>query len=199
MKNLTKRVENKFVFNPKDKYKIINNLLRKGFIEIYQERHIKSIYFDTRDLKTYLDSVEGNIPRKKIRIRSYDNFASNLNFEVKEVNEYGRFKYSEKILKLPTHLTDSIYRSIYPVVEVEYFRKYFSNNLIRLTLDFDIQYKSVDSKSKFKSFYLVLESKLPDESIYNEKVNDFKLLGSSTESFSKYKEAINIAVLNSRK
>ncbi len=198
MKNLTKRVENKFVFNPKDKYKIINNLLRKGFIEIYQERHIKSIYFDTRDLKTYLDSVEGNIPRKKIRIRSYDNFASNLNFEVKEVNEYGRFKYSEKILKLPTHLTDSIYRSIYPVVEVEYFRKYFSNNLIRLTLDFDIQYKSVDSKSKFKSFYLVLESKLPDESTYNEKVNDFKLFGSSTESFSKYKEAINIAVLNSR-
>lgn len=186
------------MFNPKDKYKIINNLLRKGFIEIYQERHIKSIYFDTRDLKTYLDSVEGNIPRKKIRIRSYDNFASNLNFEVKEVNEYGRFKYSEKILKLPTHLTDSIYRSIYPVVEVEYFRKYFSNNLIRLTLDFDIQYKSVDSKSKFKSFYLVLESKLPDESTYNEKVNDFKLFGSSTESFSKYKEAINIAVLNSR-
>ena len=85
MKNLTKRVENKFVFNPKDKYKIINNLLRKGFIEIYQERQIKSIYFDTRDLKTYLDSVEGNIPRKKIRIRSYDNFASNLNFEVNDV------------------------------------------------------------------------------------------------------------------
>ena len=31
---------------------------------------------------------------------------------------------------------------------------------------------------------LVLESKLPDDSTYNEKVNDFKLLGSSTESFS---------------
>lgn len=199
MKDLTKRVENKFVFNPKDKYKIINNLLRKGFLEIYQERNIKSIYFDTRDLKTYLDSVEGNIPRKKIRIRSYDNFASDLNYEVKEVNEYGRFKYTEKILKIPTHLTDNNYKSIYPVVEVEYYRKYFSNNLIRLTLDFNIQYRSVSSKNKFNSFYLVLESKLPDKSTYNEKVNDFRLFGASNESFSKYKEAINIAVLNSRK
>ena len=91
------------------------------------------------------------------------------------------------------------YKSIYPVVEVEYYRKYFSNNLIRLTLDFNIQYKSVSSKNKFKSFYLVLESKLPDKSTYNEKVNDFKLFGTSNESFSKYKEAINVAVLNSRK
>lgn len=199
MKNLTKRVENKFVFNPKDKYKIVNNLLRNGFHEIYEERHVKSVYFDTRNLKTYFDSVEGNIPRKKIRIRSYDNFTSNFNFEVKEVNEYGRFKYSEKITKLPKNLTDNIYKTVYPIVEVEYFRKYFSNNLIRLTLDFDIQYKLINSKNKYKSFFLVLESKLQDESVYSEKVNDFSLFGNSTQSFSKYKEAVNVAVLNSRK
>ena len=79
----SKRVENKYIFKPNYKYKVINEILNRGYIEIFQERVIKSVYFDTKNLKCYSDSVEGNIPRKKIRVRSYDDFISDLTLEEK--------------------------------------------------------------------------------------------------------------------
>ncbi len=186
-----KRVENKYVFNIKSKQKVINGILNKGFREIYEERQINSIYFDTLDYKCYIDSVEGNIPRKKIRIRSYDNFNSDLNFEVKEVNENGRFKYTKKITEIQDKFSDNLYQVVYPTIEIEYKRLYFSDNLIRLTLDFCIRYKSLDTNKICTSTDLILESKLPDGVKYNEELNNYKIFGENNVSFSKYKEAIN--------
>ena len=60
-----KRVENKYIFNINSKQKVINRILSKGYKEIYSERQINSIYFDTLDFKSYTDSIEGNVPRKK--------------------------------------------------------------------------------------------------------------------------------------
>ena len=164
-----KRVENKYIFNINSKQKVINKILSKGYKEIYSERQITSIYFDTLDYKSYTDSIEGNIPRKKFRVRSYDNFNSNFNFEIKEVNEYGRFKFSKKIVEIPNEITDNIYQIIYPVIEIEYKRLYFSDDQIRLTLDFNIKYRSLVSDTKYDTSDLILESKLSDGVQYDEK------------------------------
>ena len=186
-----KRVENKYIFNINSKQKVINKILSKGYKEIYSERQITSIYFDTLDYKSYTDSIEGNIPRKKFRVRSYDNFNSNFNFEIKEVNEYGRFKFSKKIVEIPNEITDNIYQIIYPVIEIEYKRLYFSDDQIRLTLDFNIKYRSLVSDTKYDTSDLILESKLSDGVQYDEEINNYKVFGENNVSFSKYKEAIN--------
>ena len=36
----------------------------------YPQRRVFSIYFDTIDYKDFIDSEEGTVPRKKIRIRT---------------------------------------------------------------------------------------------------------------------------------
>ena len=50
--------------------KFIFNLSGK---KIHKPRKIKSLYFDNSNLDMYNDSVEGIVPRKKIRIRNYPN------------------------------------------------------------------------------------------------------------------------------
>ena len=45
-------------------------LFSKGAKILYPPRIINSIYFDN-NLKMYCDSNEGTVPRKKIRIRTY--------------------------------------------------------------------------------------------------------------------------------
>ena len=189
----SKRVENKYIFKPNYKYKVINEILNRGYIEIFQERVIKSVYFDTKNLKCYSDSVEGNIPRKKIRVRSYDDFISDLTLEEKEVNTSGRFKKAKKISSVPYKIIDNGYGILYPVIEIIYKRKYFSNKLIRLTLDYEVEYKSLNSGIVAKSDSLILESKLSDNILYNEETNNFKIFGLNNVSFSKYKEGINLS------
>ena len=88
--------------------------------------NIESIYYDNLKLQSFYDSDEGNIPRKKIRIRSYDGFKSDFNYEIKEVNANGRFKSVKKVLSLPEKCIDDIYKVMYPLVIIRYKRKYFT-------------------------------------------------------------------------
>ena len=41
------------------------------FQEIYKKRNVNNIYFDTLDLDSHVDNVEGERDRKKVRIRWY--------------------------------------------------------------------------------------------------------------------------------
>ena len=45
----------------------------KGGKTLYPERKICSRYFDNNNMQMYLDTVEGIIPRKKIRVRNSKN------------------------------------------------------------------------------------------------------------------------------
>jgi SPX domain protein involved in polyphosphate accumulation len=38
---------------------------------LFEPRKIKSLYFDNLNLDMYNDSIEGTVPRKKVRIREY--------------------------------------------------------------------------------------------------------------------------------
>ena len=54
-----------------------NFLIKKNFYREYPERFVKSVYFDNKKFDMFKDSLEGLVPRKKIRLRSYN---SNKNF-----------------------------------------------------------------------------------------------------------------------
>ena len=68
---------------------------------LFKERNINSIYYDNNNFKMYFDSIEGTVPRKKIRVRNYnDKLKFNTkenNLELKISSVEGRFKTSKKI------------------------------------------------------------------------------------------------------
>ena len=62
------RTEEKFFINS-DKYVDLKNyLILKGANRQYPRRLIKSIYFDNDNLQSFIDSQEGSVVRKKIRM-----------------------------------------------------------------------------------------------------------------------------------
>ncbi|MDC0342837.1 VTC domain-containing protein, partial [Alphaproteobacteria bacterium] len=63
----TLRKEIKITSNKQDSDIILQKLETKKAKEIYQEREVNSVYLDTHSFKMFNDSVEGIIPRKKIR------------------------------------------------------------------------------------------------------------------------------------
>ena len=68
---------------------IFNNSSEK----LFKPRKIKSLYFDNNNFGMYGDSIEGLVPRKKIRIRNYPNDKdNNFYLEVKNSSVEGRFK-----------------------------------------------------------------------------------------------------------
>ncbi len=115
--------------------------------KLYDTRVIKSLYLDNNNKKMFNDSIEGVLPRKKIRIRQYPE--SKLNeffFEEKISSVEGRFKIKKKInkddfLKIKNSgYLDNLYGHCKPIVYVEYKRKYFNLGKVRITHDTDIKY-----------------------------------------------------------
>ena len=71
---------------------LVKHLAKK----IYHQRIIKSLYFDNLNSQMYNDSIEGIVPRKKIRIRRYPNENDkNIYLEIKNSSVEGRFKKKE--------------------------------------------------------------------------------------------------------
>ena len=63
-----KRFEQKYLLDSVN----INNVLKQiNAKPVYNSRWINSIYYDTKDFILYNESVEGTVPRKKIRFRWY--------------------------------------------------------------------------------------------------------------------------------
>ena len=93
------RFEEKTLFHISDYLKLKTFIFNSGGVELYPKRKISSLYFDNFDNSMYLDSEEGSLPRKKIRIRSYPNNVeiSNWFFETKISSVEGRYKTSRKI------------------------------------------------------------------------------------------------------
>jgi len=138
------RKEKKFRLSKFDFDSLKNILCLKGMQPLYPKRVINSIYYDTELYDMYNDSEEGLLPRRKVRIRWYDDI-SMANKEVKISSLEGRFKtsffanFTSKSLPPPS-LFDSSYGLITPSLFVSYAREYFSYESMRITFDSDIQY-----------------------------------------------------------
>ena len=126
----------------------------------------------------YHQSMEGVLPRKKVRLRSYDEefiFSKNINKEEKISSVEWKYKISKKaidplqIMKLGIY--DQKYGLCLPVVNITYKRSYYEIKNIRLTLDERITYKRIVNRevSKFSTFdnYNIVELKYNSEKSIN--------------------------------
>ena len=70
------RIEKKIAINKRNFFFLKKFLVNNNFKKIYKDRSIFSCYLDNNHFKMYNDSIEGIVPRKKLRLRSYNELLS---------------------------------------------------------------------------------------------------------------------------
>jgi hypothetical protein len=132
------------------------------FSEIYHERFVNNIYFDSIDLQNYFDNVNGLDERFKVRIRWYGDLGGEirspvLEFKTKHDFNVGKMQYQLKPFMLDGGFSLEKMREIFrfsdlPEIVKEgvlglefslmnrYSRKYFlsADRKFRITLDHDL-------------------------------------------------------------
>jgi len=145
------RKEIKFRLTKSDLLILKNELLKKGMNNLYPKRIVHSCYFDTRSLSLFHYSDEGVLPRKKIRLRWYNN-QKILFKECKYSSIEGRFKesniFKEKSFekRYESFFKDKEVGLVFPTLLVSYSREYFNYKKVRITFDYDINYLNLISK-----------------------------------------------------
>jgi|TARA_B110000438_G_C15615846_1_gene564291 hypothetical protein len=149
------RIEEKLKINKSKIFRFLKWIKENNGEKLYPSRIINSLYLDNNNYSMFDHSIEGVTPRKKIRIRTYDNkdfFFNKLKYqkELKITSVEGRYKTSN-IHKRPINdifngLHDSDYGKCFPVLNVIYERDYYLVNNIRITIDKNIIYKQIVNK-----------------------------------------------------
>lgn len=165
------RKELKFRLTRHEKNEITKILRLKGMRSLFPDRTVKSLYFDNNDLGMFNDSEEGVLPRKKIRVRFY-NDEKKMFKETKFSSIEGRYKTSSVLENVPNLpkldnqvILDRQYGVAKPKLFVRYDRSYFQFNKIRITFDSNISYsKASTSLGGFiREHEEVMEIKAPIE------------------------------------
>ena len=150
------RIENKYKVELAKLDEVYKFLGDNSAEELYPKRFIKSIYFDNDIFSSYNHSIEGIVPRKKTRIRTYSrddiyNKKNLFSLENKINSVEGRYKTVKKNIEhlklLNQGIYDNNYGLIFPKVEISYYREYYSLFNLRITFDTKIDYKIFNEKS----------------------------------------------------
>ena len=114
----------------------------------------------------YSDSVEGLVPRKKIRVRNYPNEKDkDFYFEIKNSSVEGRFKKRNIIKKSEFEnlktcgYFDNQYGSCFPKIYVEYDREYLVADDVRISIDTNLLYTDYRTQVKKQDSKIIIELK----------------------------------------
>ena len=134
------------------------------FTEIYRERFVNNIYFDSLDLENYYASVDGLSHREKCRIRWYGSLLGRIEKPVLELKIKDSFVNKKETYPLAPFSLDENYQfettveifknselpaklkvemlSLQPALLNRYRRRYFqsANRHYRLTVDTDLEF-----------------------------------------------------------
>jgi hypothetical protein len=190
------RKEKKFRLSKFEFDVLKNKLLIKGMQPLYNKRIINSLYYDSELYGMFKDSEEGLLPRKKVRIRWYDDI-SKATFEIKISSNEGRYKKTSLLnisseSTLPTNFFDTNYGVITPSLFVSYVREYFLFKSMRITFDSYIKYINYrQSQSiEYKDGECVVEVKVSAE-VSDDYIES--MLPIPTARFSKYSRGLLIS------
>ena len=162
---------------------------------LHPPRKISSCYFDTNSLNFFHESEEGVLPRKKVRLRWYNNIPK-FTKETKISSIEGRYKKSiiyENIKSIKdlfsVRLFDSDYGNLYPTVIVSYDREYYDVDNMRITFDKNISYNRIEfhNHNAVYDVEMVVEVKVP-EYCHDDYIQ--KLIFYPISRFSKYSRGI---------
>lgn len=200
---LQNRTDTKFVFEVKLLPLILNDIKENySLLEIKNKRtnSYRTLYYDTKDLKSYIQHHNGKANRIKIRFRNY--IESNLNFlEVKFKNNKGRtIKARTQINEIETQLSadskqfivnNSFYTGsdLIPVLWNNFTRLTLVHKIKneRLTIDFNLNFKSIVSKNEVAIPHIVIaEVKQEKASVSSDFIQAIKKYHIRESSMSKY-------------
>ena len=141
------RIEEKLLINRKQILEFKDFLFKKHAKQLFPPRTIQSLYFENFKDEMYKDSLEGSVPRKKIRVRNYphDKNAS-LYLEMKISSADGRYKTRNIIDKnkfidiKKLGIYDNQYGVCRPLLYVIYNREYYKIDDVRISVDENIEY-----------------------------------------------------------
>lgn len=155
------RNEEKLHIDRSKSFLFLEYLYKKKAKKIFNNRKITSIYFDNKNLDMYNHSIEGLVPRKKIRLRYYDENKKKLQYEIKINSAEGRYKISKKIKnnKVLNGFLHPDYGLLKPVTIISYTRSYYLLKNLRITLDQNIEYQKYNSKKIFRDNNIIAEIK----------------------------------------
>ena len=203
------RYERKFVVRnlTKKEVETVIKLHPYIFDELFYEREINNIYFDTFEADNFKDHSNGINQREKIRIRWYGNLkgiAKNPLIEikrktndttVKEKYEIKEFVFSGKLdfqslrqsilnCDIPLSLKEKL-KILNPTLVNRYWRKYFlsKDKKFRITIDWDMDYYRINHHNGISSNRLRDYNKVIVELKYSFKDDDLVYLISSEMPF----------------
>ena len=199
------RKEKKYRLSISDMAQFQNGLLKLGMKELYPCRIIKSCYFDNDHLTFFQDSEEGVLPRKKVRIRWYNDDLEKVYLEEKNKRNFYVWK---NILKmnissnkdnLLNNLKKSFYKPSNPsssnyncnfILKTNYKRNYWisNNKKIRATIDTEINASPAkDMNNVIELPETILEFKFsPSSEIFFRDFLSQKGLNIRSKKYSKY-------------
>ncbi len=184
------RIEEKILINKNQILEFKKIYQKKNLKKLYHSRIIRSLYFDNSNFDMYKDSIEGCLPRKKVRVRNYPKAQNkSLFFEKKISSVEGRFKKKieinetnfNKLVKFG--YKDETYGICKPKIYVEYLRHYYFINNMRLTHDENIKYFKFKGKLIKKDDNEIFEIKTNYEADLNK---IYSLFPMNRTRFSKY-------------
>ena len=198
------RIEEKLKVAESKLFELRDWVAKNMGVTLYPSRTINSIYFDNQDYTMYNQSIEGVLPRKKIRLRVYGKeFSPNksINKEIKISSVEGKYKISELVQNPSKLLNFGIYDNNYglciPVLNVLYERSYYKIKNIRLTIDEKIVYRKIINRrvSEPSTFdkYNIVELKCNSKKSISLLSNNFPF---ERTRFSKYSRGIEFTRLN---
>ncbi len=197
------RLEKKFTLDTRKYDEFIRYINTIEAKKIYNSRKVFSTYFENDFFSSFKQSEEGVVPRKKIRIRSYNTNDHSLvsKLEIKISAEDSRFKKVERIKSkhqieklLNRGFIDRNYGLCKPLLNVSYEREYYQITDHRITIDKNISYCNFKKKKKiFKEPLSIIEFKsdtTKDINLYD------NILTSPISRFSKYCRGMNKVFFN---
>ena len=166
------RYERKFVTKDIDLKEVEHLIKHHPLIlsEIFKERVVNNIYFDSPDFNNYHSHINGDSSRVKIRIRWYGKTLGlikkpilELKIKDNELGEKKHFKLNSFVLnkKVPKDLFRNLFlnsnlpdwlinklKTVQPSLLNSYKRRYFisSDKKYRLTLDWDLVFLNIDNR-----------------------------------------------------
>ena len=216
IKNLKRRIEIKMKAKS-DNLNILEWLKsKKKLNRLYKDRKINSIYYDTFDLGTAKDNIDGLPIRIKYRLRKYNENNYNnafIEFKIKnnKFNSKKIYPYNVEIDKLnfdnifnlnnlafKNHAHEILgligYKKLFPILEVEYIRSYYYFEDIVVTFDREVHfqmYNNLGNQMKVKDNSIIIEIKA-DESKLNSVTNFIDHLPFRISRNSKYVSGLAI-------
>ena len=212
------RNEKKILFFESENY-LINFLKFLNFKEVYYKRKINSIYFDTFDLIDLKDTIDGEKNRSKLRLRWYGNTfnstirptlenkikVNNQNFKIKQKLKKLKIKDKFSTKQIKEFMNDQKidnesvllkYKNSKPNIYISYYRRYFLNKKIRITLDSNLHSKDFYKKKNLSKYdyivkkkFNIIEIKYKDDK-NNSIKNIMEFINNRITKFSKYEYSL---------